>query len=77
MQLYAKPITAYLHNDIEAFESEENDKQPIYFFEKSYVTILGEFESNKYIGEKRIIFNQDDVISVGKGRLSFVDEKGS
>ncbi|KRG12891.1 hypothetical protein [Lederbergia galactosidilytica] len=76
MRLYEKPIKAYLHNDLAAFESQENDKQLIYFFEKGYVTVLGEFESDKYVGGKAcIIFNQTDVISVGKGMLRFVDEE--
>ncbi|WP_152655497.1 hypothetical protein [Oceanobacillus sp. CFH 90083] len=76
MRLYDKPMTAYLHNDLAAFESEENDKHLVYFFEKGYVTVLGEFDSDKYVGGIAcIIFNQDDVISVGKGMLRFVDEK--
>ncbi|GEN85987.1 hypothetical protein [Oceanobacillus sojae] len=76
MQLYDKPMRAYLHNDLAAFESEENDKHLIYFFEKGYVTVLGEFDSDKHAGGKAcIIFNQDDVISVGKGMLRFIDVK--
>ncbi|GIN20080.1 hypothetical protein [Siminovitchia fordii] len=60
-----------------AFDSEDNDKQLVYFFEKGYVTVLGEFECKKYVGETAcIIFNQKDVISVGKGMLRFVDEVG-
>ncbi|WP_042531093.1 hypothetical protein [Oceanobacillus oncorhynchi] len=74
MRLYDKPVTAYLHNDLTAFESEENDKQLAYLFEKGYVTVLGEFESDKYVGGKAcIIFNQEDVISVDRGMLRFVD----
>lgn len=76
MQLYDKPMIAYLHNDLAAFESEENDKHLIYFFEKGYVTVLGGFDSDKYAGGKAcIIFNQDEVIFVGKGMLRFVDDK--
>ena len=40
------------------------------------MTVLGEFECKKYTGGTAcIIFNQEDVISVGKGMLRFVDEK--
>lgn len=46
------------------------------FFEKGYVTVLGEFDSDKHAGGKAcIIFNQDDVISVEKGMLRFIDVK--
>ena len=47
-----------------------------FFFEEGYVTVLGELECMKYTGGTAcIIFNQEDVISVGKGMLRFVDEK--
>ena len=40
--------------------------------------VLGEFECEKYIGGTAcIIFNQEDVISVGKGMLRFVDDESS
>ncbi|RWR04403.1 hypothetical protein QNH23_03395 [Siminovitchia fortis] len=74
MKLYNKPIKAYLHNELSAVE--EHDGELIYFFEKGYVTVLGEFECEKYAGGTAcIIFNQEDVISVGKGMQRFVDEK--
>ena len=41
--LYDKPKKAFLHNDLLAYESEENDKQLIYHFKKEYVTVLGEY----------------------------------
>ncbi|MED4054175.1 hypothetical protein P4654_08430 [Niallia taxi] len=41
--LYDKPKKAFLHNDLLAYESEENDKQLIYHFKKGYVTVLGEY----------------------------------
>ena len=73
MRLYDKPINAYLHNDLSAVG--EHDGELIYFFEKGYVTVLGEFECEKYVGRTAcIIFNQEDVISVGKEMLRFVDE---
>ena len=72
MRLYDKPIKAYLNNELSAVE--EHGRQLIYLFEKGYVTVLGEFECEKYIGKTAyIIFNQEDVISVGKGMLRFVD----
>lgn len=43
MLLYDKPKKAFLHNDLLAYESEENDKQLIYHFKKEYVTVLGEY----------------------------------
>lgn len=74
MKLYEKPIKAFLHNELSAVE--EHDGELIYFFEKGYVTVLGEFECEKYSGGTAcIIFNQEDVISVGKGMLRFVDEE--
>ncbi|HBZ09100.1 MAG TPA: hypothetical protein DEO65_04320 [Bacillus bacterium] len=77
MKLYEKPIKAYLHNELVAFDSEDNDKQRVYSFEKGYVTVLGEFECEKYVGGTAcIIFNQEDVISVGKGMLRFVNVEG-
>lgn len=76
MKLYDKPIKAFLYNELSAVE--EHDGEPIYFFEKGYVTVLGEFECEKYIGGTAcIIFNQEDVISVGKGMLRFVDDESS
>ena len=74
MKLYDKPITAYLYNELSAVE--EHDGELIYSFEKGYVTVLGEFECEKYVGGTAcIIFNQEDVISVAKGMLRFIDEK--
>lgn len=74
MRLYDKPIRASLHNELSAVE--EHDGELIYFFEKGYVTVLGEFECEKYVGGTAcIIFNQEDVISVDKGMLRMVDEK--
>lgn len=76
MKLYDKPIKAFLYNELSAVE--EHDGELIYFFEKGYVTVLGEFECEKYIGGRAcIIFNQEDVISVGKGMLRFVDDESS
>ena len=50
----------------------------MYHFEEGYVTVLGEFECEKYVGGTAcIIFNQNDVISVDKGMLRFINEKGS
>lgn len=57
MRLYAKPIKAYLHNELSAVE--EHDGELIYLFEEGYVTVLGEFECKKYVGGTAcIIFNQ-------------------
>ncbi|RKL66246.1 hypothetical protein CR203_17000 [Salipaludibacillus neizhouensis] len=42
MRFYDKPLKAYLYNDLSAVE--EHDKKLIYYFEKGYVTVLGEFE---------------------------------
>lgn len=75
MKLYDKPIKAYLYNELRAVE--EHDGSPIYFFEKGYVTVLGEFECEQYVGGTAcMIFNGEDVISVAKGMLRFVGEKG-
>lgn len=74
MRLYDKPIKAYLHNELSAVE--EHDGELIYLFEEGYITVLGEFECEKYVGGTAcIIFNQEDVISVGKGMLRFIDKK--
>lgn len=74
MRLYKKPLKAYLHNDLSAVE--EHDGELIYFFEKGCVTVLGEFECEKYVGGTAcLIFNQEDVISVAKGMLRFVDDE--
>ena len=73
MRLYAKSIKAYLHNELSAVE--EHDGELIYLFEEGYVTVLGEFECEKYVGGTAcIIFNQEDVISVAKGMLRFIDK---
>ncbi|OLN21561.1 hypothetical protein BTO30_14320 [Domibacillus antri] len=75
MRLYEKPVKAYLQNDLAAFDSDDNDRQLIYRFEKGYVTVLGEFDSDVYAGGIAcIIFNQTDVTSVGKGMLRFIDK---
>ncbi|KYG28223.1 hypothetical protein [Alkalihalobacillus trypoxylicola] len=72
MQFYKKPLKAYLFNDLSAVD--DHDHELIYFFEKGYVTVLGEFEHEKYEGGTAcLIFNQEDVISVSKGMLRFVD----
>ena len=73
MKLYDKPIKAYLHNELSAVEEHDGE---LFFFEQGYVTVHGEFECKKYTGGTVcIIFNQEDVISVGKGMLRFVDKK--
>lgn len=73
MKVYDKPIKAYLQNELSAVE--EHDGELVYFFEEGYVTIIGEFQCEKYVGGIAcIIFNQEDVISVGKGMLTFVDD---
>ncbi|MBD8038695.1 hypothetical protein H9635_18280 [Solibacillus sp. A46] len=73
MRLYDKPIKAYLHNELSAVE--EHDGELIYLFEEGYVTVLGEFECEKYVGGTAcIIFNQENVISVAKGMLRFIDK---
>lgn len=73
MRLYDKPLKAFLFNDLSAVE--EHDQELIYFFEKGYVTVLGEFEHEKYGGGIAcLIFNQEDVISVSKGMLRFVED---
>lgn len=72
MRLYDKPIKAYLHSELSAVE--EHDGELIYLFEEGYVTVLGEFECEKYVGGTAcIIFNQEDVISVAKEMLQFID----
>ncbi|GAF65479.1 hypothetical protein BTS2_2377 [Bacillus sp. TS-2] len=72
MRFYEKPLKAYLFNDLSAVD--DHDHERIYFFEKGYVTVLGEFEHEKYEGGTAcLIFNQEDVISVSKGMLRFVD----
>lgn len=74
MKLYDKPIQAYLQNELSAIE--EHDGELFYFFDRGYVTVLGEFTCDKYIGGTAcIIFNGEDAISVGKGMLRFIDEK--
>ena len=74
MKLYDKPMKAYLYNDLSAVE--EHDGELIYYFKEGYVTVLGEFECTKYTGGTAcMIFNQEDVISVDKGMLRFVEEK--
>lgn len=73
MKLYDKPVKAYLHNELSAVE--EHDGELIYHFKKGYVTVLGEFECEKYVGGTAcLIYNQEDVISVSKGLLRFVKE---
>lgn len=73
MRLYDKTLKAYLHNDLSALE--EHDGELIYFFEEGYVTVLGEFECEEYVGGTAcIIFNQENVISVAKGILRFIDD---
>ncbi|CAM3206532.1 hypothetical protein FITA111629_09890 [Filibacter tadaridae] len=73
MRFYDKPLKAFLFNDLSAVE--EHDHELIYFFEKGYVTVLGEFEHEKYGGGIAcLIFYQEDVISVSKGMLRFVEE---
>lgn len=73
MKLYDKPVKAYLHNELSAVE--EHDGELIYLFKKGYVTVLGEFECEKYVGGTAcLIYNQEDVISVSKGLLRFVKE---
>ena len=72
MKFYDKPMKAYLHNELSAVE--EHDGELIYFFKEGYVTVLGEFECKKYTGGTAyMIFNHEDVISVDKGMLRFVD----
>ncbi|PAE23189.1 hypothetical protein [Bacillus sp. 7894-2] len=74
MKLYNKPIKAYLPNDLTAVE--EHDGELTYFFKKGYVTVLGEFECEKYVGGTAcIILNQEEVISIGKEMLRFVDDE--
>lgn len=76
MRFYDRPLKAYLFNDLSAVE--EHDGELIYFFEKGYVTVLGEFEHEKYGGGTAcIIFNQEDVISVSKKMLRFADDDQS
>ncbi|MDQ0216787.1 hypothetical protein J2S13_003273 [Oikeobacillus pervagus] len=78
MKLYEKPIHAYLHQDLVAYDSDDNDRQLIYYFKKGYVTVLGEFESDQYVtGKAHIIFNQTDVISVEAGLLRLINEEGN
>lgn len=73
MRFYDKPLKAYLFNDLSAVE--EHDHELIYFFEKGYVTVLGEFEHEKYDGGiVCLIFNQENVISVSKGMLRFIED---
>ncbi len=72
MRFYDKPLKAFLFNDLSAVE--EHDHELIYFFEKGYVTVLGEFKHEKYVGGIAcLIFNQEDVISVSKGMLRFLE----
>ena len=76
MRLYDRHRKAYLVNDLSAVE--EHYGELIYFFEKGYVTVLDEFEHEKYgRGTACMIFNQKDVISVSKGMLRFVDDNQS
>lgn len=73
MRFYDKPLKAFLFNDLSGVE--EHDHELIYFFEKGYVTVLGEFEHEKYGGGIAcLIFNQENVISVSKGMLRFVED---
>lgn len=73
--LYDKPTKAFFHNDLLAYESEENDKQLIYHFKKGYVTVLGEYsrDYDDEMDKAYIIFNGKDVISVHKSILRNVD----
>lgn len=73
--LYDKPKKVFLHNDLLAYESEENDKQLIYHFKKRYVTVLGEYsrDYDNEMDKAYIIFNSEDVISVHKSILRNVD----
>ncbi len=76
IRFYERPLKAYLFNDLSAVE--EHDGELIYFFKKGYVTVLGEFEHEKYGGGTAcMIFNQKDVISVSKRMLRFVDDNQS
>ncbi|MEK4712390.1 hypothetical protein [Sporosarcina sp. FSL K6-5500] len=76
MRFYDRPLKAYLFNDLSAVE--EHDGELIYFFEEGYVTVLGEFEHEKYGGGTAcMIFNQEDVISVSKRMLRFVVDNQS
>ena len=76
MRYYDRPLKAYLFSDLSAVE--EHHGELIYFFEKGYVKVLGEFEHEKYGGGTAcIIFNEEDVISVSKKILRFVDENQS
>lgn len=73
MQFYERPLKAYLFNDLCSVE--EHERELIYFFHKGYVTVLGEFEHEKYDGGTAcMIFNQEDVISVSKEMLRFVED---
>ncbi len=73
MRFYDRPLKAYLFNDLSAVE--EHDGELIYFLKEGYVTVLGEFEHEKYRGGTAcIIFNHEDVISVSKKMLRFVDD---
>lgn len=73
MRLYDKPLKAFLFNELSAVE--EHDHELIYFFEKGYVTVLGEFEHEKFDGGIAcLIFNQEDVISVSKRMLRFSED---
>ena len=72
MRFYERPLKAYLSNDLSAVE--EHDGELIYFFKKGYVTVLGEFEHEKYDGGTAcMIFNREDVISVSKRMLHFTE----
>ncbi|MDW0113182.1 hypothetical protein QT711_08280 [Sporosarcina saromensis] len=74
MQFYQKPRIAFLINDLTAVD--EHDQERIYFFEKGYVKVLGEFENEKYSGGKAyIIFNDEDVLSVATNVLRFTDKE--
>ncbi|TRZ36812.1 hypothetical protein CEQ21_14975 [Niallia circulans] len=75
MLFYDKPKKVFLHNDLLAYESEENDKQLIYHFKTGYVTALGEYSSNydNEMDKAYIIYNGEDVISVHRSILRIVD----
>lgn len=75
MLLYDKPRKAFLHNDLLAYEREENDKHLIYHFNKGYVTVLGEYQRqyDTEVAVTYIIYNGEDVISVHGGILRLVD----
>ena len=75
MRLCVKPLKAFLFNDLNTVEEHDHEHELIYFFEKGYVTVLGEFEHEKYGGGIAcLIINQEDVISVSKGMLRFSED---